>query len=100
MSKTREAKEFYREVVVCSYYAKKGLSKSWFLSPGLYKYKGKWIWVAKGDRAYLLKDISDMHLDNIIKALNDRHPDKLRKPLQWEKLKRKFIGNWHPDLRS
>lgn len=86
MSRTQDAKQFY--YVVRNHFAE--VPGLWYsLEPGLYWYKHKWVWVAKGNRAYRLKDLGTSHLINTIESLKKRHPEEKRWPLELELLWRK-----------
>lgn len=67
------------------------------LKPGLYRFKGKWIWVSHGDRASYLPELSDNHLSHTITSMIERHPDEFREPLVFEYWKRRLLFKWHPD---
>jgi len=86
MCTTAETKQLYRDIRLNI------LHENWdILRPGLYKYKHKWHWVSYGDRAHLVKDLSDEHLKNTIKAMRTRHKDEFRLPLEIESIKRKLF---------
>lgn len=82
-SMTQQARNLYGDMLQ---------SKGSQLQPGLYRYGWlrRWHWVAKGERAYRVKDMPDEHLKNTILALRDRHPEELRTPLVLESIKRRI----------
>lgn len=89
-SKTQEAKELYNNLLKDCPGLKVGL---WF------NLEHEWIWVAKGERAYPVKELSDGHLKNLVKAMRERHPDELRGPLE-EELNRRMTEPDTPTLKK
>jgi hypothetical protein len=88
ISETQRAKQLYLKVQKAD---KTKRDYPWSpLKPGLRRYglRRRWVWVAYGNRAYYLKAMSLDHMKNTIKALKNRHPDELRKPLEIHYLKK------------
>lgn len=85
-SKTQAARDLYQELR--QKLDDKGNTAT--LHPGLYLVEDGWVWVAYGERAYAIDEMSDGHLANTIEALKERHPKELRKPLEDELSKREI----------